>query len=50
MTYLYERDDFGDLIEAAASFHGIASPAIVEKDYLFTSVRTFLRVDLEEEA
>ena len=36
MTYLYERDDFGDLIEAAASFHGIANPAIVEKDYYVT--------------
>ena len=33
MSYLYERADFSDLIEAAAGFHGIPNPAIVEKDY-----------------
>ena len=36
MNYLYERPDFPELIEATARFHGIANPAIVEKDYYVT--------------
>jgi hypothetical protein len=36
VTYLYERDDFGELIEEAARFHAIPNPAIVEKDYYVT--------------
>jgi hypothetical protein len=36
MTFLYERDDFPELIEGAASFHAIQNPAIIEKDYYVT--------------
>jgi hypothetical protein len=36
VSYLYERDDFPQLIETTAQSHGIADPAIVEKDYYVT--------------
>ena len=35
-TYLYERDDFAELVEGAAEFHAIQNPAIIEKDYYVT--------------
>lgn len=36
MNWLYQRDDFGELVELAAERLGIGDPAIVEKDYFVT--------------
>lgn len=48
MSFLYERDDFADLIQQAAEKRGIPNPAIVEKDYFVTEALRILAQEFGE--
>ncbi len=45
VSYLYQRDDFPELIAATAEAHGIGNPAIVEKDYYVTEALRLIAKD-----
>lgn len=45
MSFLYERDDFAELINEAAHYHAIPDPAIVEKDYYVTEALRLISRD-----
>lgn len=45
MKYLFQRDDFAELVSASAEAHGILNPAIVEKDYYVTEALRLIAND-----
>jgi hypothetical protein len=45
MSFLYERDDFEELLEEAARFHGILNSSIIEKDYYVTEALRLIARD-----
>lgn len=45
---LYQRDDFAELIQAAAEHHAIGNPAIVEKDYFVSEALRIIAKSPEE--